>query len=58
MSINRIYSGEVAMALLLAASVTDRRPRSRSRARSRRLRRGPKAIDGRRWTANGGADGT
>ena len=46
MSINRIYAGEVAMALALAASVTDRRKPIHSLAASHSLGPEPKAMRG------------
>ena len=44
MSIDRIYAGEVAMALVLAASVTDRRKPNRSHAC--RFAGAPKTLGG------------
>ena len=46
MSINRIYAGEVAMALVLAASVTDRRKPSHSLASAHSRERSPKTMRG------------
>ena len=46
MSIDRVYAGEVALALIMATSVTDRRKHRHSLARSPRPGASPKTSRG------------